>query len=149
MSDELQHEVEELEANIVATTADKADSKTETPSAANRRQYKRAAITRGVRIFLSDGSSVYAKIVNLSIAGVGIVYDMPAEHGAKLRLEFSLVGDNDVLDSISTQAVVRHTHLVNNRYYIGMQFVDMDEDTTEVIKLHVAQHSIRNLSIIK
>lgn len=115
----------------------------------NRRQYKRAAMNRGVRIYLSDGSNVNAKIINISVAGVGIVYDMPAEMGAKLGLEFSLIGDNKDTVTLRVHAMVRHNHLKDNRYYIGMQFLDLDENSRDLIEMFVKERSVHNLSIIK
>jgi len=141
----------EQEIDAALDTDDVSDIDTDPPketSGRERRIYKRASVNRGVKISLSDGSAVHAKIVNISVAGIGIIYDMPAEMNAKLGLEFTLLRDDTETVYVKLQSIVRHTHLANNRYYIGLQFLNVPAETEELINNFVNKLSVRNLSII-
>lgn len=151
MTEEVEQQTEDLQIDDAHDTGE-SPAPNEKSSHANsgreRRIYKRATINLGVKIHLSDGSYVHAKIVNISVAGVGLIYDMPAEMNAKLGLEFNILSEDRDVTAIKLQSIVRHTHLANNRYYIGLQFLNVPEETESLINTFVNKLSVRNLSII-
>ncbi|MBC8412686.1 PilZ domain-containing protein, partial [bacterium] len=81
---------------------------------------------RSVRLLLSSGKSVTTKMVNIAEGGLAILYDAPAKIGTVLGLEFTLATKRDIRD-IKTKGVIAHCHLSGVKYYIGFEFVDLNE----------------------
>ena len=91
-----------------------------------QRRHQRIRVSRPVEIVLSGGSRVQAKMIDLSISGLALVYGAPAKIGAKLTVCFRLPMKTSN-EMIKVKAVVRHDHFSGNNHVIGMEFLDIPE----------------------
>ncbi|MBI5040867.1 MAG: PilZ domain-containing protein [Gammaproteobacteria bacterium] len=101
------------------------------------RHYPRVSVTRPVRIRLSSGAVVQARMVNISQGGAAVLYEVPAELGANLELTFSLVVRGREIQ-FHERCVARYNHLSSSGYIIGFQFVALDAEARENLREFVA-----------
>lgn len=106
-------------------------------SGSDTRRYPRVPVTRPVRIRTSGGSLVQARLVNISEGGVGVLYESPAEIGAVLELNFSLVVRGREVE-FQERCVARYNYLSGNGYIIGFQFADLGAEAAENLREFVA-----------
>lgn len=99
-----------------------------------QRRELRASTDRNILIKLSDGSQVQARMINLSGGGVGICYPAPADVGTRLNLILPL-GYDKQQHLVAISGTVRHSHLRNGMYFIGIEFNELAEEQ----KLHLAK----------
>ena len=101
-----------------------------------RRQHVRTRLSRPVTVYMSDATSVTAEIADLSQNGIAIVYSAPASLGTLLTLEFRLtVREED--DTLKLQGIVRNIRLAQDKYRIGLEFVEPPEDHLETINTFI------------
>lgn len=102
-----------------------------------QRRHPRVAVTRPVRIRTSSGAVAQARMVNISQDGIALLYDAPAELGAKLELSFSLIVRGRQVD-YRVACVARYNHLSSRGYVIGLQFLTMDSEAGESLREFIA-----------
>lgn len=90
-----------------------------------------------MKIGLSSGQSVQARIVDLSPIGAGIEYAAPAEMGATLKLAFQL-RFKEAAQDCRFQARVVHSYLKQNTYIIGVQFLSITEQEQGILKSYLS-----------
>lgn len=101
------------------------------------RRYPRVSVTRPVRIRISSGAVVQARMVNISQGGAAVMYEVPAEIGATLELSFTLVVRGREIE-FHERCVARYNHLSSRGYIIGFQFVALDAEARENLREFVA-----------
>jgi c-di-GMP-binding flagellar brake protein YcgR len=105
--------------------------------AMEKRQHPRVPIDRPVRLTLQDGSTVRARMVNISVEGIGIRYPGEATAGTALELDFTLLFNNET-HSIHAEARVSHCYLhKQGSYTIGLQFSSIRKEQLKAIALFV------------
>lgn len=97
-----------------------------------KRRDARIPMRSPITVYTSDGTSVRAEIIDLSLHGLAILYPAPANAGAVLKLEFRLLVE-DHNHTFKLQGIVRYVHLVRNAYRIGLEFVDPTANQLEAI----------------
>ena len=103
----------------------------------DQRRCPRVPVSRSVRIKTSAGTVARARMVNISQDGVALLYDAPAEIGAKLELSFSLVVRGRQVE-YRIACVARYNHLSSRGYVIGLQFVALDPETDANLREFIA-----------
>ncbi len=98
-----------------------------------RRTFDRVSVDRTISIQLSDGSSVKARMINISEKGLAILYGASAQVGAVLSLRFAL-SYKSVVHDISIKGTVKHSFFKGTSYCIGLVFKDPDEKSLENIR---------------
>lgn len=101
------------------------------------RRYPRVSVTRPVRIRISSGAVVQARMLNISQDGAAVLYEVPAEIGATLELSFSLVVRGREVQ-FRERCIARYNHLGSSGYIIGFQFVALDTEARENLREFVA-----------
>ena len=101
--------------------------------AEERRKKLRAAITRPVIIYLSNGSKVHAYIIDLAENGIAIKTAMPAGIGAELTFKFSFPLKNQTHDFVVKGKVI-YCHLRADKYVSGIQFINMKKEYGKLFK---------------
>ena len=101
-----------------------------------KRRHTRVSVNRPIAITLTDGSTITARIINLSVGGVGIIYAAPAESGSVLEVSFNLPYNGKVYP-LKLKATVVHSHLTNDEYYTGFEFVNIDEESRQLLEGYV------------
>ncbi|MFA7388316.1 MAG: PilZ domain-containing protein [Thiohalobacteraceae bacterium] len=86
---------------------------------ADQRRYPRVPVTRSVRIEIGSGAVVQARMVNISQEGVALRYEAPAEVGARLELNFSLIVRGRMVE-YCVACVARYKHLSSHGDVIGL-----------------------------
>ena len=76
-------------------------------------------------------------MVNISQDGLALLYDAPAEVGARLELNFSLVVRGRVVE-FRVACVARYNHLSSHGYVIGLQFVELEQPAGEDLREFIA-----------
>lgn len=103
----------------------------------DHRRYPRVAVARPVRIRTSGGAVVQGRSVNVSVAGIAVLYESPAEVGATLELAFSLpVRGREIEFHVRATAV--YNYLTADGYVIGFQFIALAADAAENLREFVA-----------
>lgn len=103
----------------------------------DHRRCPRVAIARPVRIRLGSGTVVQARTVNISMAGIAVLYEAPAEIGAVLELGFTLpVRGRDV--EFRERGVAIYNYLTGDGYIIGFRFSAPDAAVVESLREFVA-----------
>jgi c-di-GMP-binding flagellar brake protein YcgR len=102
----------------------------------NRRKSDRISVDRSVQIKLSDDKVVHARMINISEGGLAIRYGASAQVGAVLQLQFTIPAD-DIITDITTKAKVTHHHFTQYGYYIGMEFVELSEESSDAIRTFI------------
>lgn len=95
-----------------------------------RRINPRVSTNLPITIQLSNGETVKAKLVNISISGLGISYKASADVGTVLGLRFTLPINTRPVE-FNLQGTVIHTHLKDNHYYIGFEFMHLSHEVIE------------------
>lgn len=103
----------------------------------DQRRHPRVPVTRPVRIRTSGGAVVQARMVNISQDGLAVLYDSPAEVGARLELAFSLLVRGKEVEFHERCAAV-YNYLSGNGYIIGFQFVQPSAEALENLREFVA-----------
>ena len=103
---------------------------------ADARRFERIRVNRQVRIRTPSGVEVDAKIIDLSIAGAGILYSAPAEPGTLLELRFVLPVGAD-LRPFMLKGIVRHGRLTAQGHVFGVEFLEVDEDDRRALLMFV------------
>lgn len=101
------------------------------------RRHKRVAFPRPVSIRLSDGTRAQARAVNISCSGIGIMYPIAASLGAVLELYFSIPVKKS-FHNVVVKGEIKHNHLVENEYFIGIEFIGIRTEDEEMINYFVA-----------
>lgn len=101
------------------------------------RRFPRVVINRPLRIKTSSGAVVQARMANISLGGVAVTFEAPAEIGATLELIFSLIVRGRQID-FQTKCIARYNHLSNRGYLIGFEFADLSPEERDGIKEFVA-----------
>lgn len=91
------------------------------------RQEGRINTDRIIILQLSDGSSVQAQMVNLSIQGVGVCYPAEGDIGTHLTVVLPLSYGNEQ-QVVMVEGVIRHQHLRSNTYYFGIEFNELSNE---------------------
>lgn len=102
-----------------------------------QRRHPRVPVTRPVRIRTSGGAVVQARMVNISEDGVAVLYDSPAEVGALLELNFSLVVRGREVE-FRERGVARYNYLSGDGYVIGFQFAGLGAEAADNLREFVA-----------
>lgn len=97
-----------------------------------QRKQARINLDRAIIVKLTNGSSIQARLVNLSLGGLAIRYPAAGEPGAELGLIFQLPEENS-LATISTKGVVRHYHVHHEDFITGIEFTALKEEDTQRI----------------
>ncbi len=97
-----------------------------------RRGHKRVLVDRAIKITLSNGSSVTAKMINISEKGISILYGASADIGAVLNFTFTLPVKSD-LHEIKTKGVVIHSHFKGTNCCIGIEFQELSDENADLI----------------
>ena len=87
----------------------------------DRRMNQKANANNPVRIYTVSGKVYNAKLANISAVGLTIIFDVPADAGAKLLVKFNLFV-NDTQKEFKIGCVVEHSYLRGNQYYIAVSF---------------------------
>ena len=99
-----------------------------------QRKQLRVTLDRAIVVKLSNGESIQARLVNLSMGGLAIRYPAAGEIGAELGLIFQLP-DEDALATISTRGIVRHCHVHHQDFITGIEFIQLAEaDSRRIAK---------------
>ncbi len=97
-----------------------------------KRRHKRVSLDRSVTITLSSGTSVTAKLVNISEKGISILYGAPADVGAILNFQFTIPVKSEV-QKINLNGVVKHSHFKGTSYYIGVEYQELSDENFKLI----------------
>ena len=103
----------------------------------DQRRHPRVPVTRPVRIRISSGAVVQARMVNISEDGVAVLYDSPAEVGARLGLTFTLVVRGREIE-FHERCVAVYNHLGSNGYIIGFHFEKLGGEALEALREFIA-----------
>ena len=101
------------------------------------RKYPRVVINRPIRIRTSSGAVVQTRMANISLGGIAVHYEAPAELGATLELIFSLMVRGRQID-FQVKCIARYNHLSSRGYLIGFEFTGLTPDERDSIKEFVA-----------
>lgn len=102
-----------------------------------QRRHPRVPVTRPVRIRTSGGVVVQARMVNISEGGVAVLYDSPAEIGARLELAFTLVVRGREI-AFNERCVAVYNYLGSNGYIIGFNFEKLGDQALEALREFIA-----------
>lgn len=97
-----------------------------------QRKQVRVNLDRAIIVKLTNGTSIQARLVNLSMGGLAIRYPAAGELGAELGLIFQLPQENS-LATISTKGIVRHCHVHHEDFITGVEFSALSEEDTQRI----------------
>lgn len=103
----------------------------------------RTPMDRPIILHLSDGETVRAHLINLSVGGVGVVYPAPAPKGAKFGVSFQ-ISTRDGPYNITAKGVVQHCHIRGTDYAIGIEFTEISEDLKKTIAQYVEYKRTNN-----
>lgn len=102
---------------------------------------RRLPVERPVFIKLSNGKAITAKIVSMSMYGLGIVFSAPGEIGAQLDINFLLHVYRRQFH-IKARTRVVHCHLKQHAFYTMLEFIDISNDDLYVIEEFLEEKSI-------
>ncbi len=97
-----------------------------------RRNHKRIVVDRTIKITLSNGSFVIAKLVDISEKGISILYGASANIGAVLALQFTIPVKSD-MHEIVTKGVVKYFHFKGVNCCIGIEFQELSDANAGLI----------------
>lgn len=101
------------------------------------RRYPRVPVVRPVRIRTSSGVVVQARTTNISLGGLAVVFESPAEIGATLELSFSLIIRGRQVD-FKLPGKACFNHLSSNGYIIGFHWLGLDGEARESLREFIA-----------
>ncbi|MGE4498919.1 MULTISPECIES: PilZ domain-containing protein [Piscirickettsiaceae] len=105
---------------------------------AEQRRAERISTERPVKLTTESGSSD-AKMLDLSILGVGILSNEELNEGDKVSVQFQLpsIGRSE----IKLEGVTAHsTHIRGQQYLIGVEFTDISDYMQSVITEYINYH---------
>ena len=97
-----------------------------------QRNQIRVNLDRAIVIKLSNGKSIRARLINLSMGGLAIRYPAAGEIGAELGLIFQIPEHEDTI-TIRTTGIVRHSHVHHEDFVTGIEFIQLSEEDTKHI----------------
>lgn len=97
-----------------------------------QRKQARVNVDRPIVIKLSNGDSIKARMINLSIGGLAIRYPAAGETGAKLGLLFQITAQQETV-TINTKGIVRHSHVHHEDFITGIEFIALSEEDAKHI----------------
>jgi len=99
--------------------------------ASEKRISNRVKVTRPVVILLSSGKKVHAYTSNFATNGMGILAHVPGEVNATLTFVMALPVKN-VEKKVKVRGRIVHSHLRGDKYESGIEFVNVDDETTKI-----------------
>ena len=102
-----------------------------------KREHIRVPVDQPAKVISGRDEPVSASITNLSPNGAGMLYPEEAEIGTVLELHFDVLLRNKVHE-IVVKGTVRHTHISDTNYYLGIEFVQLSEELVDVLARYVA-----------
>ena len=101
------------------------------------RKHTRVNLDRAILIQLSNGDVVQARLADLSVGGLGVLYPAPAEVGSVLALHFQIPDDQDQPVTIRCQGIVRHVRVRGTNFISGFEFNQISDADRRVIALFI------------
>lgn len=102
---------------------------------------RKLPVERPVFIKLSNGKAITAKIVTISLVGIGIIFSAPGKIGAHLDVNFLLAVYRRQFH-INAKTRVVHSHLKENLFYTTLEFIDISNDDLYVLEQFLEEKSI-------
>lgn len=101
------------------------------------RRHPRVPVARPVRIRTSGGAVVQGRTVNVSVTGVALLYEAPAELGAVLELTFSLPLRGREVE-VRERGVAVYNYLTREGYVVGFRFAAPSAEVAATLREFVA-----------
>lgn len=98
------------------------------------------SLDRKVVIGLSDGSTVPARASDISIGGIGVKCDYPADPGSEFPLRFALTVDG-LLREVRVRGRVAFCNYsgADACFRIGLRFLEFEADGGDLVRRYVQQ----------
>lgn len=113
------------------------DSESPTTFSPSRRGTTRAPARGFASLRWSDGPSrVFGGLVNVSPDGCLIKTEAPLEEGTRVDLHLDIVGGPGDPPGVDAVGVVRHRTEIEGRRAYGVEFLDIDDDRTELLAVY-------------
>ena len=109
------------------------------------RKFVRLSVNRPLQITSASGTKLTAKLENVSTGGAGILSPVDAEVGAVLELRFTLLVSDKNHDFV-VKGTVRHSHLKQNRYFLGIEFLGLDQQNLDFLESFTKDRIARGLA---
>ncbi len=99
----------------------------------DNRNHARVNVDRPMLIHCSNGETVKARLVNLSVGGLAFEYPAPAENGATLVVLFQLTKKAEPVN-IQAEGIAQHSHIKADLVVTGIQFTKISEEHIDIIE---------------
>ncbi len=104
----------------------------------SRRRHERVAADRPVTVRAPSGIRVKARLVDISLGGVAIRFEAPADPGTRLELRFLLPVARNRLKELEVRGVVRHRRVQRDGFVMGLEFEDADVTLQNTIRRYIS-----------
>jgi c-di-GMP-binding flagellar brake protein YcgR len=105
-------------------------------STQERRQHPRVAVNRSATVRAANGQTQRVQLVDLSIAGLGLLLPQAVNIGDSLGISFHLSHGNQSL-FITVQGVIRRSHIRGNDIVVGVEIQHIETDAQKLIAAFV------------
>jgi len=109
-----------------------------TGSATTKRKYERVSTRRPADLIISDQTLVVT-LINLSMEGVGLMVNEALELKQRVQVKFCLP-NYDQSSELNLTGLVTHVTHIGTQYLIGLQFAELTQHESLVIKGFINFH---------
>lgn len=102
-----------------------------------QRQYERISTERPVTLD-SDQVHSHAKMIDLSIRGLGLISQTPISEGDSIQLGFRLPTTGE--SEIKVSGIAVHTQQVRREFLVGIEFKNLQHGIEKVIHEYIQFH---------
>jgi len=105
-------------------------------STQERRQHPRVAVNRSATVRTTNGQTRRVQLVDLSIAGLGLLLPQAVTIGDSLDISFHLSHGNQS-QFITAQGIIRRSHIRGNEIVVGIEIKHIEPDAQKLIAAFV------------